>query len=164
LTKYHFVLDENVFILAELQQNETGAADPTCLQLLLAIDGNCHGLVITENAYPRYMSQLASVFRPNPRLATPGVVRILMNILSNLDKDNRWIPNHALAEAATVMGSVEEEDRVFVQAAATVNGSILVTTDEPLNSAVEAALPESGLAFRILHPEAALTLASEEDP
>ncbi len=62
--KRHFVLDENIIILANKGENDRGERDATCLELLRVIETNCHALVIDMGeCWERYTSQVKTLER-----------------------------------------------------------------------------------------------------
>ena len=46
-----FILDENVFICAQLETNVNGESDSTCLELLQQILDICHPIVFDPELY-----------------------------------------------------------------------------------------------------------------
>ena len=52
-----FILHENVVILAQKGENDSGERDPTCMELLTRIIRICHTLVLDVNLWVKYQSQ-----------------------------------------------------------------------------------------------------------
>ena len=53
-----FILDENVFICAQLETNVHGEPDPTCLDLLQGILEICHPIIFDSVLYEKIQHQL----------------------------------------------------------------------------------------------------------
>ena len=53
-----FILDENVFICAQLETNANGEPDSTCLELLQQILLICHPMVFDSVLYEKIQHQL----------------------------------------------------------------------------------------------------------
>lgn len=161
--KRHFVLDENILILAQKRENDRGEPDDACLRLLLAIVENCHALVIAHQFGGWYLGQLNRVARES-LLLVPGVPAILKAMLNNSRKDHRFLDDHELPAIPGLAqhSGVDAHDCEFVRAAAAVTGSVLVTTDGPL---IDAILRE-GLAqmygFLVCRPADAARLAGPD--
>lgn len=151
--KRHFVLDENIIVFAQKGENEHGEPDTVCLQLIQAIERNCHALVIGESFWGRYSGQVRALERQR--------VPLVPRVMAIIGKDTQFVANERLVAIAGLnrLLGVDEGDRDFVRAATSVPGAILVTRDGPLATAVA----EQGIAqehgFAVLVPEGALVLA-----
>jgi hypothetical protein len=163
--KQHFVLDENIIVLAYKAENEQEKPDPTCQELLLAIERNCHALVFCPSFWDKYGSQVRRLQQRRIPL-TPRIMSIIQSLVANLDKDTRFVPDHELTEIDELDGlpSVDIGDRDFVRAAATVPGAILVTTDGRLTTAITARGIDIRFGFRVLSPREALPMAGPDVP
>lgn len=77
----------------------------------------------------------------------------------------RYIPNEELQQITGLerMPGVDVGDAEFVRAAASVPGSILVTTDGPLTTAVRVNGIEQAQGFAIASPSTALLMAGPEN-
>ena len=88
---------------------------------------------------------------------------IVKSIVSDLRRDNRFVGDDDLIEIPgleqlTQLG-IDEGDRDFVRAAASVQGSILVTTDDPLTARIEEQGIDQQYGFKVMSPRDALPLA-----
>lgn len=161
--KRHFVLDENVLILAQKIENDRGEPDDTSLQLVRAIDANCHSLVISDACSKRWAAQLSAVGRTRSAL-TPNVMSILKSLISNRAKDHQFLGPDLILEIPELkqLPAVDEGDRDFVQAAASVPGSVLASTDGPLLEALGRNGITERFRFEALDPVHALSLAGPD--
>jgi predicted nucleic acid-binding protein len=91
-------------------------------------------------------------------------MEIIKSLVTNLEKDMRYIPNEELQQIAGLEGmpGVDVGDAEFVRAAASVPGSILVTTDGPLSAAVNTNGIDRAQGFAIVSPAAALPMAGPD--
>ena len=55
----HFILDENIVILAHKQEDDQGNPDRTCLDLMEQIIEICHPIVSDNYLWSRYQGQLS---------------------------------------------------------------------------------------------------------
>jgi hypothetical protein len=161
--KQHFVLDENIIVLAQRAEDERGRPDPACLELLLAIESNCHALVIGQSFWERYGGQVKRLQRRRVPLI-PRVMAIIQSLLVNREKDTSFLADHELVliEELDLLPGVDVGDRDFVRAAATVPGAILVTTDGRLATAITARGIDQRFGFRVLSPREALPTAGPD--
>ena len=158
--KRHFVLDENIILLAEKGEDDRGNRDTTCLELIRAIAENCHALVLAEASWGRYSSQIRSIVRQRT-LATPRVLSIIKSVVADLEKDTKYVSDADLTHIAGLeqLPGVDTGDAEFVRAAASVPGAILVTTDGPLRTTVTSQGIDRDYGFNILIPSDALAMA-----
>jgi len=164
--KRHFVLDENIIRLAEALRNERDDFDDTCLKLILAIQQNCHALVMEQSFLDRYFAHVRAEQRQRGQFVA-RVTAILVPLLQNTTtKDTKWVQQEQLTviEGLDRLPGVDVGDREFVRAAATVSGSILATTDGPLRDALESHGIIERYDFSALTPGDALVQAGPEDP
>lgn len=161
--KRHFVLDENVLILAQKMENDRAKPDETALQLVRAIDANCHSLVITADCSQRWAKQLTSASKAHAPL-TPNVMSIVTSLIVNAAKDHRILGPSQIVEIPELEGmtGVDEGDRDFVRAAASVADSILATTDSRLRAALDRHRITARFRFEALDPTNALRLAGPD--
>jgi hypothetical protein len=162
--KGHFVLDENIIILAQKQEDQYGQRDSACLELLRAIEENCHALVVAYSYWGKYESQLHALSRRGVPL-THEVIKLVKLLVTNAEKDTLFLQADQLKhiEGLDELIRVNPGDRDFVRAAASAPGSILVTTDGPLREEVEANDIDEEHGFSVLPPIKALELAKQPD-
>lgn len=155
--KRHYVLDENVLISAQTGIDAYGQPSPTCLLLLLAIEANCHSLILTSGIWRQYSVQIERIRRAGLPLV-PRIMAIFKSLVANSDKDCRWISDKELSRqrSSISLDCVKPDDQEFVLAAASVNGSILVTSDGPLLTCLEEGGVPSAASFTVRRPERAL--------
>jgi hypothetical protein len=158
------LLDENIVILACKLESDRGAADTTCLDLIRTILENCHALIVSGPIWDKYCSQLKALESQAIQL-TPGIMRILSALLSDLRKASEFLADHELVHVPEIigLGGVDEGDILFVRAAASVHGSILVTSDGPLIRALRTHRIDRSYGFALLSPPEALNLCSRAD-
>lgn len=163
--KRHFVLDENILVLAAKTENERGEPDPTCLELIRAIEEHCHALVLTGTSWGRYSSHMKDLGWQRTMIV-PGIMAILRSLLANAEKDIRHIPNEDLLriEGLERLPGIDTGDSEFVRAAASVPGAILVTTDGPLTDIVIKRGIAQTYGFTIRKPADALMQAGPDEP
>lgn len=152
--KEHFVVDENTIILAHTRTNDRLAPDDTCLDLIKAIIQNCHAFVWTPEIWGKYSRQVEILNRKRVMIV-PGLMRLIKASLLNPEKDTLFLQDDQLTEVEGLdqLPSVDRGDRVFVRCAATVEGSILVTTDRRLIAAIQNASIPGTYKFRATLPE-----------
>jgi hypothetical protein len=160
--KRHFVLDENIIILAQEQRNDRGERDSTCLDLLTRIADNCHSFVLTSAAWAMYAAQIKRLQLQGIPL-TPRVLAIVRSMLADATKDTRYADNELpdIPDLAGLPG-VDKGDALFVRIAASLPGSILVTTDGPLTRAIAQHGLDQHFGFVFRSPAEALNDAAEE--
>jgi hypothetical protein len=90
---------------------------------------------------------------------------LLTRILTSPDKTSRYIQDHDLKVVEELVGlpGVDSGDHDFVRAAASVPGSILVTTDSRLVAALVTHGIDQEHDFRISSPRDALTYAGPDE-
>ena len=161
--KHHFVLDENIIVLAQKREDDRGEPDPTSLEVIRSIISNCHSLVFSDEIWGRYSRQIRALERQRVPLV-PRVMAIIKSLLVDASKDTRVVggPQLPQIEALNGLEGVDEGDQDFVRAAAAVPGSILVTTDMPLTNALERAGIDKEYGFIVRTPAAALQLAGPQ--
>ena len=148
-----FILDENVFICAQLETNVYGEADPTCLELLQRILDICHPIVLDPELYQRISSQLN-----RPANQRQGFGAALLRTLSQAGArsgklDVRQTPPPFPEETNIPQGS---QDDKFIVRLAVESGATLVTADEPLRDDLAACSIQTRYTLSVLSPENAL--------
>lgn len=148
-----FILDENVFICAQLKTNILGEPDHTCLELLQRILDICHPILFDDELYGRIQRQLN---RPPNQLRGFGAALL-----------------RTLSVAATRPGKLEylevapqfpEEDDIpqgsrddkFIVRLAVESGATLVTADAALRDDLASSSIQTRYGFNVLSPEVAL--------
>ena len=148
-----FILDENTLILAQRQENDRGAYDLTCLNLLNAILDSRHSLIADYVLWAKYQSQLSDL--PD---TYPGYPHIL-NVLSRAFRVGKlsFIPNSPPfpEENGIPQGS---QDDVEIVRLAVATGATLVTTDNPLITDLASSGIAESYQLQVVTPEDALTL------
>lgn len=83
--KRHFVLDENIIVLAAKGENVDGQPDTTCLELLRAIEEHCHALVLAGSSYGRYTGHMKNLSRQRAPIE-PRVMKIFKSLVTNPER------------------------------------------------------------------------------
>ena len=147
-----FILDENVFICAQLETNAYDEPDSTCLELLQMILDICHPIVFDDELYGKIQRQLnrpanqrqgfgAAVLRTLSQAgAMPGKLDVRENAPSFAEEDD--IPQ----------GS---QDDKFIVRLAVASGATLVTTDRPLRDDLAACSIQTRYGLNVFSPEGA---------
>ncbi len=163
--KRHFVLDDNIIRFAQALKNKYGEDDSTCLDLLERIERNCHALVMGPTFWGRYWHHV-NVAQREQRSEAPRVSIHLVPLLYSMAKNNRWVSDIESkdVEGLDQLPGIDEEDRDFVIAAASVPSSILVTDDDPLKTSLESNQIDQQHGFRVRTPQEALDLAGPDNP
>lgn len=148
-----FVLDENTLILAQKQENDRGAYDLTCLNLLNGILESGHSLIADYVLWAKYQSQLSGL----PE-ASPGYPHILRT-LSGAYSAGRLeiIPNAPPFPEETNIPQGSQDDREIVRLAV-FSGATLVTTDNPLIADLGTAGITEQYQLQVVAPNQALNL------
>ena len=148
-----FILDENVFICAQLETNVRGEPDPTCLELLQRILDICHPIVFDGELYGKIQHQLNPP--PNQRRGfDSAILRTLGQALARPGKlDYRETAPPFPEEIEIPQGS---QDDKFIVRLTVATGATLVTTDEPLGEDLAACSIQARYGLNVLSPEGAL--------
>ena len=153
-----FILDENVFICAQLETNARGELDGTCLELLQQILEICHPIVLDDELYGKVQHQL----NPPPhqrRGFDSAILRTLGQALEMPGKlDFRETAPPFPEETDIPQGS---QDDTYIVRLAVESGATLVTADEPLRSDLSACSIQARYGLIVLSPEDALSSLSE---
>ena len=148
-----FILDENTLILAQKQENDRGAYNLTCLNLLNGILERGHTLVADYVLWAKYQSQLSGLPAAAPGL--PHILRTLTGAYSAGKLD--ILPNAPPFPEEANMPQGSQDDREIVRLAVST-GAILVTTDNPLIADLGTAGITEQHQLRIVTPDQALSL------
>ncbi len=155
----NFVLDENVVIYAYKGEDEEGNPDPTCANLLLGIVRNGHVLVVHSAFWGLWSGQINRARLERIPL-NPGILAQLTRLLLDPTRAHHITDeDFSQIEGLDALPNPDENDRLFICAAAAVSGSILATTDRPMMDDVRGAGIDARYGFQILHPRDALPLA-----
>ena len=124
-----FILDENVFICAQLETNIHGENDPTCLGLLQRILDICHPIVFDTELYRRIQHQLNQQTHRRSGLGA-AVLRTLAAAAARPGKLEYLEQSPPFPEEAEIpQGS---QDDTYIVRIAVETGATLVTADEAL--------------------------------
>ena len=150
--KHTFVIDENVFILAHVLQNEHGEPDLSSIQLIVAIRVNRHAIALDPDLWRRYCQ------KANWSLVStaPSVIGLIRDAMSDSETCRFETNLPAIAKEDQVPA-----DDVLIVRLAVLTRAILGTTDAQLKNALEAASIVADTGIRVLLPEAALPFAQE---
>ena len=148
-----FILDENTLILAQLQEDDRGAYDLTCLTLLNGIVQSSHSLVADYVLWAKYQSQLSGLPAASPGF--PHILRTLNGAYSAGKMD--ILPNAPPFPEETSIPQGSRDDVEIVRLAV-ATGATLVTTDNPLIADLETAGITEQYQLQVVSPEEALTL------
>ena len=148
-----FILDENVFICAQLETNANGEPDSTCLELLLRILDICHPIVLDPVLYDKVLHQLNQ-----PAHQIGGFGAALLRTLASAGNrpgklDIEQEPPPFPDEADIPQGSRDDK---FIVRLAVESGATLVTADEALRDDLAACSIQTRYGLNILSPEGAL--------
>ena len=148
-----FILDENTVILAQKQENDRGAYDLTCLNLLNAILESRHSLIADYVLWAKYQSQLSDL--PD---TYPGYPHIL-NVLSRAFRVGKlsFLPDAPAFPEETDIPQGSQDDKEIVRLAV-ATGATFVTTDNPLIADLAAAGITEHYQLQVVTPEQALPL------
>ena len=150
-----FILDENVFICAQLETNSRGEPDSTCLELLQQILEICHPIVLDPELYEKIHIQLNQ-----PAHQRQGFGAALLRTLASAGNrpgklDVTETPPPFPEESDIPRGS---QDDKFIVRLAVATGATLVTADRPLRDDLAACSIQTLYDLSVLSPEGALTV------
>ena len=149
-----FILDENVFICAQLETNARGESDTTCLELLQQILEICHPIVFDSVLYEKIQHQLNPPAHQR-RGFDSAILRTLGQSLARPDKlDYRETAPPFPEESDIPQGSVDD---AYIVRLAVASGATLVTTDGPLRDDLAACSIQGRHGLIVLSPEDALS-------
>ena len=148
-----FILDENVFICAQLETDVYGESDSTCLELLQRILDICHPIVLDAELYQRVHSQLNQPAHQRRGLGA-ALLRTLASAGNRPGKlDFTEEPPPFLEETDIPQGS---QDDKFIVRLAVESGAALVTADEALRDDLPSSSIPTRYGLSVLSPEDAL--------
>ena len=158
-----FIPDENVIILAQKQQDDRGAADLTCFQLVRGILDNPRAFIgVDYPLWSRYHSQLN---RLPPHSEVPPRLLSLLNGagLGIPDSTGQWVYKVTLLPNAPAFLDETAIQRhgtgdVEIVRLAVATGAILVTTDQPLREDLATTGIVAKYNLQVRSPEDALNL------
>ena len=145
-----FILDENTLILAQKQENDRGAYDLTCLNLLNGILEGGHSLVVDYVLWGKYQSQLSGLPQASPGF--PHILRALNGAYSVGKLDIRQTAPPFPEETSIPQGS---QDDLSIVRLAVATGATLVTTDNPLIADLETVGITGQYKLQVVTPEQA---------
>ena len=150
-----FILDENVFICAQLETNAYGEDDPTCLELLQRILDICHPIVLDEELNRKIFHQLNQQVHQR-RGFDAAVLRTLAQAAARPGKlEYREEATPFAGEENIPQGS---QDDVYIVRIEVETGATLVTADEALREDLASSSVESTYNLRVVSPQEALGL------
>ena len=148
-----FILDENVFICAQLETNIYGEADPTCLELLQRILDICHPIVFDYELYEKILHQLNQQAHQQRGFGS-ALLRTLAIAGARPGKlEYREQAPHFAGEEDIPQGS---QDDAYIVRIAVETGATLVTADEALRDDLASCSIQARYGLRVFSPEGAL--------
>ena len=148
-----FILDENVFICAQLETNARGEPDSTCLDLLQQILDICHPIVFDDELYGKIHHQLNPPHNRR-RGFDSAILRTLGQALARPGKlEYRETAPPFPEESDIPQGS---QDDKFIVRLAVASGATLVTADEALRDDLAACSIQARYGLNVFSPESAL--------
>ena len=148
-----FILDENVFICAQLETNIRGEPDATCLELLQRILEICHPIVFDSELYQRIYRQL-NLPAHQRRGFGAALLRTLSSAAARPGKLEYGDESPPFAEETEIpQGSLDDK---FIVRLAVASGATLVTSDEPLREDLASSGIQARYGLNVLSPEGAL--------
>ena len=148
-----FILDENVFICAQLETNVNGEPDTTCLELLQQILEICHPIVFDSILYDKIQSQLNHPAHQQ-RGFDSAILRTLGQALARPGKlEYSGQAGEFPDENDIPQGS---QDDKFIVRLAVETRATLVTADEALRADLAACSIQTRYELDVLSPEGAL--------
>ena len=147
-----FILDENVFICAQLETNVNGQPDSTCLELLQQILEICYPIVFDSVLFDKIQSQLN--FPAHRRGFDSAILRTLGQAAARPGKlEYRGEAEEFPDENDIPQGSKDDK---FIVRLAVETRATLVTADGPLRDDLAACSIQTRYALSVLSPEGAL--------
>ena len=150
-----FILDENVFICAQLETNVFGETDSTCLELLQRILDICHPIVLDSELYQRVYSQLNQPAHQRQGFGA-ALLRTLASAGNRPGKLEYVEESPPFAEETDIpQGS---QDDKFIVRLAVESAATLVTADEALREDLASCSIQTRYGLNVLSPEGALAV------
>ena len=158
-----FIPDENIIILAQKQQDDRGAADPTCLRLVQGILSTPRAfMVVNPFLWRKYLKQLNGL--PHHSIIRPHLLSVLTRAGIGPPNDaGQWVykvtllPNAPDFPEETAIQQHGSRDVQIVRLAV-ATGAILVTTDQPLREDLAATGIAEKYGLQVVSPNDALHL------
>ena len=148
-----FILDENVVILAQRGESDTGQRDLTCLSLITRIIRICHSMVADRNLRQKYFRQLSRQ-PPMGLQQGPLVLRILADAAQIPGKFDLGPNAPPFPEEVDI--PIGSQDDVEIVRLAVETGAVLVTTDQPLREHLNSSGIAEAYNLQVLSPREAL--------
>ena len=158
--KTGYIPDENVIILAQIQEDDQGNPDLTCLRLIRKIlDTPAARIIVDESIWDKYWEQAQKQqFHSLPR----NLLYELSNTdIGKPDPDGSWphkitlLPNAPCFPEETQIPAGSQDDLQFIRLAVHTRAT-LVTTDQPLIQELQAAGITQQYGLSLLTPAQAL--------
>ena len=148
-----FILDENVFICAQLETNVYGEPDSTCLELLQQILDICHPIVFDSVLYERIQHQLNQPAHQR-RGFDSAILRTLGQALARPGKLEYWDTAPSFPEEADI--PTGSRDDTYIVRLAVESGATLTTADEALRDDLASSSIQTRYNLSVLSPDSAL--------
>ena len=150
-----FILDENVFICAQLETNVYGDTDPTCLELLQRILDICHPIVFDSVLYEKIQSQLN-----DPGHQRQGFGAALLRTLALAGARPGKLEYGSESPPFTEETDIPQgsQDDKFIVRLAVETGATLVTADEALRDDLAVSSIQVRYGLQVVSPLEALGL------
>ena len=149
-----FILDENVFICAQLETNVHGEPDPTCLDLLQGILDICHPIVFDSVLYEKIQHQLNQPAHQH-RGFDSAILRTLGQAIFRPARKLEYLDESPPFDGETDIPQGSQDDK-FIVRLAVESGATLVTADEALRDDLASSSIQTRYVLNILSPERAL--------
>ena len=150
-----FILDENVFIFAQLETNVREEPDPTCLDLLHGILDICHPIVFDSVLYEKIQRQLNHPAHQH-RGFDSAILRTLGQAIFRPGKLEYLRESPPFAEETEIpQGS---QDDKFIVRLSVESGATLVTADEALRDDLASSSIQARYGLNVVSPEDALAV------
>ena len=149
-----FILDENIVILAQKLENDDGALDSTCRELIDKIIEICHPLVFDIALWDKYYSQLSRLREHDPH-GPRSILRLIHLAITVDGKLDRQDADEFPEESDIPQGS---QDDLPVVRLAVHTGATLVTTDEALRDDLNSSGVQEKYNLQVLSPAEALRI------
>ena len=148
-----FILDENIVILAQRGENDSGETDVTCLQLVTQIIRICHTIVFDTILWNKYLHQLN--LPKNVQAHTGPLFLRVLNQANQRDGKLDSRPTAAPFPEEDTIPQGSQDDKEIVRLAVETRAT-LVTTDAPLRDDLNSCGIQEQYGLDILSPEEAL--------
>ena len=150
-----FILDENIFIFAQLGTNAFGENDLSCTSLIQKIIDICYGIILDVELYARISRQLNRPHNQRYRFGAE-VLMVLADTIQRPGKiEFRERPPSFPEEADIPQGS---RDDTYIVRLAVETGATLVTADEALRDDLATSGITERYSLQVVSPQEALNL------